>query len=161
MTAIIITHPEGRIDLAARQELALTLTDAVLTIECGQIVPAARSAFQVHFRALPLDAMAIGGTLLSERPADILFIDLAVMDGHWPDSDRKAVFANIFSALCTALKVDAPSPTWWVNFRVIGEGSWGSRGGALSILDLLDTGAFTARRAADIRANLDAEMRTP
>jgi hypothetical protein len=154
MTAIIITYPEGRINHDQRKELAETLTDAVLIIECGQIIPAARSAFQIHFRPLPLDHLAIGGTLLTEQPADILFIDLAVMDGYWPDTDRKQVFTNIYAALCAALKTDKPSPTWWINFRVIGEGSWGSRGGALSILDLLDTGAFTAQRAADIRANL-------
>jgi hypothetical protein len=154
MTAIIVTYHEGRIDLDQRKELATTLTDAVLIIECGQIIPAARSAFQVHFRPLPLDHMAISGTLLSEQPADILFIELAVMDGYWPDTDRKEVFSNIYSALCAAFKTDKPSPAWWINFRVIGEGSWGSRGGALSILDLLDSGAFTAQRAADIRANL-------
>ena len=42
MTANIITYPEGRIDHAQRKELATTLTDAVLVLECGQIIPAAR-----------------------------------------------------------------------------------------------------------------------
>jgi hypothetical protein len=50
-----------------------------------------------------------------------------------------------------ALGMPVPSPTWWVNFRVIEEGSWGSRGGVLSILDLLETGAFTAAKSAAIR----------
>lgn len=154
MTAIIITYPEGRIDHLQRKELATTLTDAVLVIECGQLIPAARGAFQIHFRPLPLDHLAIGGALLSDQPADILLIDLAVMDGYWPDTDRKEVFKNIYAALCAAFRIDTPSPTWWINFRVIGEGSWGSRGGSLSILDLLDTGAFSIQRAADIRASL-------
>jgi phenylpyruvate tautomerase PptA (4-oxalocrotonate tautomerase family) len=154
MTAIVVTYPEGRIDGQARAELAETLTDAVLIIECGQVVPMARSGFQVHFRPLANDHIAIGGKLLSDQPADILHIDAIVMDGHWPDADRAAVIANMFAALCKALKVDAPSPAWWINFRVIEEGSWGSRGGVLSILSLLDTGAFAPERAADIRASI-------
>jgi phenylpyruvate tautomerase PptA (4-oxalocrotonate tautomerase family) len=145
MTAIVVTYPEGRIDGQARAELAETLTDAVLIIECGQVVPMARSGFQVHFRPLANDHIAIGGKLLSDQPADIR---------HWPDADRAAVIANMFAALCKALKVDAPSPAWWINFRVIEEGSWGSRGGVLSILSLLDTGAFAPERAADIRASI-------
>jgi hypothetical protein len=39
-----------------------------------------------------------------------------------------------------------------VTFRVIDEGSWGSRGGVLSILDLLSSGVFTPERTAAIRA---------
>jgi hypothetical protein len=39
-----------------------------------------------------------------------------------------------------------------VTFRIIDEGSWGSRGRALSILDLVDSGVFTNERAAAIRA---------
>jgi hypothetical protein len=125
-----------------------------LIIECGQIIEAARSGFQVHFRPLSLDHMAVGGALLSQQPADVLFVDLAVMDGYWSDRDRQDVFKNLYAALCAALKTPTPSQSWWINFRVIGKGSWGSRGGALSILDLLDTGAFTPQRAADIRVNL-------
>ena len=37
--------------------------------------------------------------------------------------------------------MDRPSPAWWINFRVIEEGSWGSRGGVLTFLDLLEHGA--------------------
>jgi hypothetical protein len=43
-----------------------------------------------------------------------------------------------------------------VNFQVIDEGSWGSRGGVLSILQLLDSGAFTAERIKAIRAAIPA-----
>ena len=41
-------------------------------------------------------------------------------------------------------------------FRIIEEGNWGSRGGVLSFLDLLDHGAsvFTPERAAAIRTAL-------
>ncbi|MEH2549487.1 hypothetical protein V1283_006132 [Bradyrhizobium sp. AZCC 2262] len=43
-----------------------------------------------------------------------------------------------------------------INFRVIEEGSWGSRGGVLSFLDLLDHGAshFSPERTAAIRTAL-------
>lgn len=70
-----------------------------------------------------------------------------------PDTDRKEVFSSIRAALRAAFNADRPSPVWWIRFRVTGAGSGGSHGGALSILDLLDSGAFTARHAAGIRAN--------
>jgi hypothetical protein len=80
-----------------------------------------------------------------------MVVDIAVMDGAWPAEARQRILENIFDALRAGLGADQPSPGWWVNFRVIGEGSWGSRGGVLSILDLLDTGAFSEERVAAIR----------
>ncbi|MEU6092604.1 hypothetical protein ABZ865_38675 [Streptomyces sp. NPDC047085] len=47
-----------------------------------------------------------------------------------------------------------PSPAWWVTFLVIDEGSWGSRGGMLSVLSLLDSGVFTGEKAKAVRAAL-------
>ncbi|MGW7694439.1 hypothetical protein ACWGMA_37225 [Streptomyces asiaticus] len=47
-----------------------------------------------------------------------------------------------------------PSPAWWVNFRVIDEGGWGSRGGVLSVLPLLDSGVFTEGKTKATRAAL-------
>ncbi|MDX3102645.1 hypothetical protein ACIBO5_40465 [Nonomuraea angiospora] len=41
-----------------------------------------------------------------------------------------------------------------MNFRVIEDGSWGSGGRVLSILDLLDSGVFTEERAKAVRAAL-------
>lgn len=156
MTSITVTYPEGRIDLTQRRLLAQTLTDAVLTIECGQMLEAARVGFQVHFRALPRDCMAIGGRLLVDGAADILLLDVAVMDAAWTRQDRERVIDALFAALAHGLGVEQPSPAWWIQFRVIEEGSWGSRGGALSILDLLDTGAFSPDRADAIRRTLEA-----
>ena len=52
---------------------------------------------------------------------------------------------RLLSALAQACGLPEPSPTWWVNFRAIDEGSWGSGGGALSVLSLLE---LPARRAA-------------
>ncbi|MNW28996.1 hypothetical protein D3C74_58380 [compost metagenome] len=52
------------------------------------------------------------------------------------------------------LEVPEPSPAWWVSFQVIDEGSWGSRGGVLSILDLLGSGVFTDEKAQAIRKNI-------
>jgi phenylpyruvate tautomerase PptA (4-oxalocrotonate tautomerase family) len=122
-----------------------------LVPEIGQALPAARIGFQVHFHELPPTHMAIGGRLLSQQKADILVVDVAVMDGDWPREVRAEVIARLFAALADAFGLPAPSPTWWINFRVIEEGSWGSRGGVLSILDLLETGAFTAAKSASIR----------
>ena len=55
---------------------------------------------------------------------------------------------NLFAALAEACGLEKPSPAWWINFRVIDEGNWGSRGGVLSFLDLLDQGpsAFAPER---------------
>lgn len=155
MTSITVHHSEGRIDLEQRRVLARTLTDAVLTVECGHMLEPARIGFQVHFRPLPADCLAIGGRLLSDAPADIMVLDVAVMDAAWTRADRKAVIDALFAALASALGMTHPSPTWWIQFRVIEEGSWGSRGGALSILDLLATGAFTSERAEAIRRELN------
>ena len=154
MTSIILYHPEGRVDLQQRRILAQTLTDAVLTIECGQMLEAARIGFQVHFRPMPQDCMAIGGRLLVDAPADILLLDVAVMDAAWTRVDRARVIDALFASLTRGLGVERPSPTWWIQFRVIEEGSWGSRGGALSILDLLKTGAFSPQRAESIRRHI-------
>jgi phenylpyruvate tautomerase PptA (4-oxalocrotonate tautomerase family) len=151
MTVITVSSPSGRIDATQRETLAVTLTDAVLVPEIGQPLPAARIGFQVHFHELPPTHMSIGGQLLSRQNADILVVDVAVMDGDWPREVRAEVITRLFAALADALGLPAPSPTWWINFRVIEEGSWGSRGGVLSILDLLETGAFTAAKSAAIR----------
>ena len=47
--------------------------------------------------------------------------------------------------------MEQPSPTWWVPFEIIDEGSWGSRGTSLSILDLLGSGSFSKERESEIR----------
>ena len=159
MTIITVTAPSGRLSIEARRELAESLTDAVLVPEVGQPAPAARVGFQVRFAELAPDAMAIGGKLLSDLPSppDVMSIDVAVMDAAWPRSVRANVIANLLAALARALGRDEPSPTWWVTFRVIDEGSWGSRGGVLSILDLLSSGVFTPERIAEIKENIGKE----
>ena len=156
MTIITVTCPEGRLDAHQRAGLAETLTDAVLVPEIGQALPAARVGFQVHFRELGSCHMAIGGRLLAdtEPPPDIMTIDVLVMDGHWPATARAEVIVGILAAMASACGLEVPSPTWWVAFRVVEEGSWGSRGGVLSILDLLETGAFTPAKAEQIRLSI-------
>ena len=156
MTIITVTYPDGRLDDGQRALLAETLTDAVLVPEIGQHLPAARIGFQVHFRELQPDRMAIAGRLIAQQePApDVMTIDVLVMDGHWPADVRADVIKRILGAMAEACGMAAPSPTWWVAFRVVKEGSWGSRGGVLSILDLLETGAFTAEKAHAIRAHI-------
>jgi len=157
MTIITVTAPKGRLGLEQRRRLAETLTDAVLVPEVGQPAPAARAGFQVRFLDLDPDAMAIGGGLLADqpRPADAMSIDVAVMDAAWPQPVRSQVIANVLVAMAEACGQAEPSPAWWVNFRVIDEGSWGSRGGVLSILALLSSGVFTAERVAAIRAAIE------
>ncbi len=154
MTAITVTTPTGRLNINQRRTLATTLTDAVLVPEVGQFAPAARVGFQVHFIECAADMMAIGGTLLSEIEQDVMVIDVAVMDADWRREIRAEVIERILAAMAEACGMTAPSPAWWVNFRVIEDGSWGSRGKVLSIFDLLDSGVFTAERIAAIRAAL-------
>ena len=153
MTIITVCAPENRLSLAQRRRLAQTLTDAVLEPEVGQLVPAARAGFQVHFRELAADCMAIGGELLADQatPHDVMTVNIAVMNAAWPAEVRERVIRGILARLAEACDLPRPSPTWWVTFQIIDEGSWGSRGGVLSILRLLDTGVFTAERIAAIR----------
>jgi len=151
MTIITVTAPEARLSLAQRRLLATTLTDAVLELEVGQLALAARAGFQVHFRELPADCMAIGGELLSDQPRDILTVNIAVMDAAWPAELRERVIRGVLAKLAEACEMPKPSANWWVTFQVIEEGSWGSRGGVVSILQLLDSGAFTAERITAIR----------
>lgn len=151
MTVITVSYPANRISKEQRAGLAESLTDAVLTVEVGQQAPAARAGFQVHFREMPSDHMAINGTLLSESADDAMVVDIAVMDGDWPKRDRAMVIENVLTALAKALNADRPAPNWWVNFRTIDEGSWGAFGGALSVLTLLDMGLFTEEKAKAIR----------
>ena len=154
MTIITVTAPAGRLSLAQRRRLAETLTDAVLEPEVGQHAPAARVGFQVHFHDLPVDCMAIGGRLLSDQdtPPDIMTVNIAVMNAAWPAQVRAEVIGNVLARLAEACEMPAPAPTWWINFEIIDEGSWGARGGVLSILQLLETGVFTPQRSNAIRA---------
>ncbi|WP_379141189.1 tautomerase enzyme [Paenibacillus sp. sgz500992] len=155
MTIISVNYSENRLTNEHRRLLAESLTDAVLVPEVGQFCPPAREGFQVHFTERSADRMAIGGKLLSDMPErDIITVNLIVMDGDWPNEVRKQVIENIFVSLTTVLEVPEPSPTWWVSFQVIEEGSWGSRGGVLSILDLLDSGVFTEEKIKAIRKNI-------
>jgi phenylpyruvate tautomerase PptA (4-oxalocrotonate tautomerase family) len=153
MTIITVASLQGRLTIAERRKLAETLTDAVLVPEVGQPAPAARRGFQVHFVERAPDCLAIGGKLLADHDPkhDVMTIDVAVMDAAWPAEVRATVIRNILAAMAEALGMAKSSSTWWVTFRVIDEGSWGSRGDVLSILDLVDTGAFTADRVAAIR----------
>lgn len=60
---------------------------------------------------------------------------------------------SLFHSGCAeACGLPKPSPAWWVNFRVIDEGSRGSSGGVLS---LLDSGVFTEEKATAVRAAID------
>jgi phenylpyruvate tautomerase PptA (4-oxalocrotonate tautomerase family) len=156
MTIITVTTPKGRLSLEQRRELAESLTDAVLVPEIGQVAPPARIGFQVHFAERAPDQMAIGGRLLSDMPQapDIATIDICVMDAAWPKAVRKQVAENVLAAMAKACGLDTPSAAWWTTFRTIDEGSWGSRGTVLSILDLLTSGVFTTERIAEIRQAL-------
>lgn len=158
MTIVTVNAPKGRLSLEQRRELAETLTDAVLVPEVGQFAPAARVGFQVHFVERERDMMAIGGRLLADagEELDVMVIDVAVMDADWQPAARAEVIERILAALAAACGMDEPSPAWWVNFRVIEEGSWGSSGGVLSVLRLLDSGVFTEERAKAVRAALGA-----
>ena len=158
MTVITVNSTSGRLSVDQRRTLARTLTDAVLVLEVGQDAPAARVGFQVHFVERDLDCVAIGGILLADMPelADLMLVDVAVMDADWGRPTRADVIHRILAAMTEACGLAEPSPAWWVNFRVIDDGSWASSGGVLSILDLLDTGVFTAERASAIREALRA-----
>ncbi|MFJ5731702.1 tautomerase enzyme [Streptomyces paradoxus] len=112
----------------------------------------------MHFVERERDMMAIGGRLLAdaEPEPDVMVIDLAVMDAAWQPEVRAEVIERVLAALAAACGLDQPAPGWWVNFRVIDEGSWGSSGGVLSILPLLQSGVFTEERVKAVRAALGA-----
>lgn len=156
MTIITVNYPKARLSIEQRRVLATTLTDAVMEPEVGRISPEKRRGYQVHYVERDLDMIAHSGALLCDKPSDVMVIDVAVMDCCWTREVRETVFKNIYAALAAACGMDAPSPTWWINFRVIEEGNWGSRGGTLSFLQILDlTGpSFPQERAAAIRTAL-------
>ncbi|MFE1946725.1 4-oxalocrotonate tautomerase family protein [Streptomyces massasporeus] len=158
MTVITVNSPKGRLSPEQRRTLAGTLTDAVLVPEVGRFAPAARVGFQVHFTEREPDMMAIGGRLLADAgpDADAMVIDVTVMDGDWRRDVRAEVIERVLAALADACGLPEPSPAWWVTFRVIDEGSWGSRGTVLSVLSLLDTGVFTEEKAEAVRTALGA-----
>jgi phenylpyruvate tautomerase PptA (4-oxalocrotonate tautomerase family) len=158
MTIITVNSPTGRLSQEQRRTLAETLTDAVLVPEVGQFAPPARVGFQVHFVEREPDMMAIGGRLLADigPEADVMVIDVAVMDGDWRQEVRTAVIERVLAAMADACGLSEPSAAWWVNFRVIDEGSWGSSGGVLSVLSLLDSGVFTEEKVKVIRAAFGA-----
>ncbi|GGU11898.1 tautomerase family protein [Streptomyces coeruleorubidus] len=158
MTIITVNTSKGRLSQEQRRKLAETLTDAVLVPEVGQFAPVARVGFQVHFTEREADMMAIGGRLLADTgpDADVMVIDVTVMDGDWRQEVRAEVIERVLAAMADACGLPEPSPAWWVTFRVIDEGSWGSRGGVLSVLSLLDSGVFTEEKAKAVRAALGA-----
>jgi phenylpyruvate tautomerase PptA (4-oxalocrotonate tautomerase family) len=154
MTVITVNTKKNRLSLDQRRTLAESLTDAVLVPEVGQFAPAARPGFQVHFVEHEPDMTAIGGRLLADAgpDLDVMVIDMAVMAGDWRQEVRAEVIERVLAAMADACGLAKPSPAWWVNFRVIDEGSWGSSGGVLSVLSLLDSGVFTDEKAKAIRA---------
>lgn len=156
MTFILVRTPQGRLNTEQRRELARTLTDAVLIPEVGRMAPEARRGYQVQFVESALDMIAHAGELLCDRPSDSMVVDVAVMDCCWTREDRATAIRGLLSAMADACGMDAPSPTWWVNFRIIEEGSWGSRGAVLSFLDILDhsSNVVPPERAAAIRTAL-------
>jgi phenylpyruvate tautomerase PptA (4-oxalocrotonate tautomerase family) len=156
MTFIHVMTPQGRLTTEQRCVLAKTLTDAVLVPEVGRLVAQARRGYQLHFVERPLDMIAHGGELLSDQPSDVMVVDVVVMDCCWMREHRAAVIHNVLRALADACGTKEPAPGWWVNFRIIEEGCWGSRGGVLSFLDILDesAAAFPPERAAAIRTAL-------
>ncbi|MEV0293491.1 hypothetical protein [Nocardia sp. NPDC050710] len=157
MTVITVNTSKGRLSLDQHRVLAETLTDAVLVPEVGQLAPPARVGFQVHFVERESDMMAIGGRLLADAGPglDVMVIDVAVMDGDWRQDVRTAVIERVLAAMAEACGLPEPAPAWWVNFRVIDEGSWGSRGGVLSVLSLLESGVFTKEKVKAIRTAFD------
>jgi phenylpyruvate tautomerase PptA (4-oxalocrotonate tautomerase family) len=157
MTVITVNTRKNRLSLDQRRTLAESLTDAVLVPEIGRFAPAARPGFQVHFVEREPDMMAIGGRLLADAglDLDVMVIDVAVMDADWRQEVRTEVIERVLAAMAAACGLEKPSPAWWVTFRVIDEGSWGSSGGVLSILSLLDSGVFTEEKAEAIRAAMD------
>ncbi|WP_343260264.1 tautomerase enzyme [Paenibacillus hubeiensis] len=91
----------------------------------------------------------------SEQPdRDVITVNILVMDGDWPNEVRSIVISNIYKCLTSILEVEEPSPNWWVSFQVIEDGSWGSRGGVLSILDLVESRVFTDEKIKAIRKNM-------
>ena len=156
MTVITVHAPKDRLSRERRAELAESLTDAVLVPEVGQFAPAARAGFQVHFVEREPDRLAIGGRLLADagQDLDVMVIDVTVMDGDWRQEVRAEVIERVLAAMARACGRAEPSPAWWVTFRVVDEGSWGSRGGVLSVLSLLDTGVFTEEKAEAVRTAL-------
>ena len=115
MTFIHVMTPQGRLNTDQRRVLAKPLTDAVLVPEVGKLTVEARRGYQVHFAERPLDMIAHGGELLSDRPSDVMLIDVVVMDYCWTRADRAAVIRNIHAALAEACGMKAPSPAWWIN----------------------------------------------
>ncbi|MFD5341054.1 tautomerase enzyme [Streptomyces hawaiiensis] len=163
MTVTTVTGPKGRLSPERRRRLAETLTDAALVPEVGQFAPAARVGFQVHFTEREADMMAISGRLLADAGPeadamviDVTVMDVTVMDGDWSQEVRTEVIQRALVAMPDACGLAEPSPAWWVTFRVIDEGSWGSRGTVLSVLSLLDSGVFTAEKAEAVRTALGA-----
>ncbi|WP_234317076.1 tautomerase enzyme [Streptomyces sp. NRRL WC-3744] len=130
----------------------------MLVPEVDQFAPAARVGFQVHFTEREPDMMAVGGRLLADAgpDADAMVIDVTVMDGDWRQEVRAEVIKRVLAAMADACGPAEPSPAWWVTFRVIDEGSWGSRGAVLSVLSLLDSGVFTEEKAEAVRTALSA-----
>ncbi|CDR01369.1 tautomerase enzyme [Streptomyces iranensis] len=126
--------------------------------EVGQSAPHARVGFQVYFVEREPDMTAIGGRFLADigPEADVMVIDVAVMDEDWRQEIRTQVIERALATLADACGLAEPSPTWWVNFRVIEEGGRGSSGGVLSVLSLLDTGVFTEGEVKAVRAALGA-----
>ncbi|MFI9532848.1 4-oxalocrotonate tautomerase family protein [Nocardia fusca] len=158
MTVITVNMSKGRLSQDQRRKLAQTLTEAVLVPEVGQLAPPARAGFQVHFVERESDMIAIGGRLLADSGpgVDAMVIDVAVMDGDWRQPVRTEVIERVLAAMAEACGFPKPDPAWWVDFRVIDEGSWGSRGGVLSVLSLLESGVFTEEKVKAIRAAFNA-----
>lgn len=157
MTMISVRSTKNRLSVTHREQLAMNLTDVVLTVETGKFNEHARVGFQVYFDEFETDNIALAGVLISKSGVDAIHVDITVMDGDWPIEDRAQIIKNVYQVLCETLNIDEPSPAWWITFRIIEEGSWGARGKVTSILDLLKSGVFTPEKAKAIEQNINSK----
>ncbi len=157
MTMISVRSLRNRLTIKHREQLAMSLTDAVLTVELGQFNEHARVGFQVYFDEFESSKIALAGVLISKSGVDAMHINITVMDGDWPIKDRALIIKNVYQTLCETLDVDEPSPAWWITFHIIEEGSWGAKGSVMSILDLLKLGVFTPEKVKEIEKNINCK----
>ncbi len=160
MTVVRVLSETGRLAEEARNELAESLTKAVLDVEAGADNAGARRGVMVLFDEAPASRWAVGGRFDDTHvsSAGRLLLTVQAMEGVWSAERRRQLIERFSGAISDALKLGADRSqlgSCWILFSEIEEGSWGAFGAPISLLDLLEPLGFTPDRVAAARELLE------
>lgn len=142
MPVVRVSHPQGALTRAQKQQLSSELTEVVLDAEVDAVTDNGRMVTVIQFLEAAADDWAVGGVLRSamESPPNHFIVDVIVLQGLLEGERRRATHRRIAEAFERACGGSEGDPMLalrvWVLIHEVREGSWGAAGGTVSALDV-------------------------